>query len=453
MVGGGQGGGTTQAVISVTDGVNSTATNYFAAFTETSGNFQPTTNGGADLGTATEKWGNFNALSQGANVYFIEEESNFPNAASGGEVIISDSGVYWILDSITTSNYYTIDTGVIAHFQGWDGSGAILEYTGTGAFFRGEDFVSFGFTEAVVLGDGTNSPFEFNPVSNTGWSLFLQSSTILNFADGGTLNNGNTFAGNFFAYFDMGGTISLSNMSKVICTTAQLNEWKNNSISMFTFDGTIGSVLFSAVTFDPESNETVFDIKSTSVVGSASITGCPVNLSLGGGVFAAGSDDQSEPSWKFAGNKNIPDSTSIAHLTLGNETVTISSVGVPVIVNDTNTGGTNIWTNLDTERFTIDTSTGEVEYIGEEDIRILPDCTATVEKVGGGNQEVGIYIVLNGALQLPSLSTTQNPQPTFVNAKDLVTISTGDIFQIAAINLGNANDIEFKRANYIITPA
>lgn len=162
------------------------------------------------------------------------------------------------------------------------------------------------------------------------------------------------------------------------------------------------------------------------------------NIFIGAGnsvTTITGQDDN----WLFDGNafndsvrntRNVAD----AYLT-ASETVTINTAGVYELINGSN------WSSDVAAHFTV-TSGGLITYTGQKDIDVLIIITATIEKVGGGSDQICLRVGLNGTTQSKTTSCTQNTTPTNVTSQGVFTLSQNDTIRPYVANLdGTANVI------------
>jgi len=155
--------------------------------------------------------------------------------------------------------------------------------------------------------------------------------------------------------------------------------------------------------------------------------------------------------WSFRSCKGILNSLRIAEIDLTvTETVTITSSGVFVQINGTN------WSEEIAESFTTTTG-GEITYIGEIDRRIKVQIVASIEKVGGGSDqlEMRVGIDTGSGFTTPSRtrSITQNTTPTTVISQGSFTISEGDTIAAFVSNNDGTSNIDVVVSSFIIDQA
>lgn len=148
--------------------------------------------------------------------------------------------------------------------------------------------------------------------------------------------------------------------------------------------------------------------------------------------------------WSFSKNSGVADSTFTGNSFLTTtETVTISDIGVFVAI-----AGTN-WSSTIAERFTT-TAAGILTYIAETDINVQILLTSTIEKVGGGTDQLCARIAINGTTQSETESCTENASPTSVTSQGLFNLSNGDTIQGFVANVDATANIIVDLSNLSI---
>lgn len=119
-----------------------------------------------------------------------------------------------------------------------------------------------------------------------------------------------------------------------------------------------------------------------------------------------------------------------------------AETGIPV-------GGV-LWVSDVLQRFESDTS-GMLTSTSLTDSNFLSLCTATVEKVGGGADELDLAISINGATTGvafdKSVASTENNNPTSLTSQRLDNISTGATIQAYVRNTDSNSNIIVSRCN------
>ena len=131
-------------------------------------------------------------------------------------------------------------------------------------------------------------------------------------------------------------------------------------------------------------------------------------------------------------------------------TVAIGSIGVFTLVNDATTGGTNIWTEDVSERFTFDATTGRLTYIGVEDTNVSVTISSTLEKVGGGTDQIGTVISKSGIAIAQSLAITETGGPSNVTSIADFDLANADYIELSVVNQDSTSDIIVSLCNFIV---
>jgi hypothetical protein len=384
-----------------------------------------------------------------SNIVTVKSESDLPAPVAG--VITLESKEYVFDGLVVISNTLKPPKDGVCTITGVNLFSSGIFYTGTGTLFENLDFGAgiIAVTRCLVLAP-TGKLFD---ITGTSAGFVVSESVIYNNVDqlGQVTNCGCTFF--FSSIFNWGQGFTANSTAGI--TFSRLNyAFGKNQVSavMLSINGAQLTIQVTSNFFiTAGANETILDIDVASTNTGAIALGSSYDISSGGAVFAAGSKDQTNIDWFFSSNPGIKNSISFGNMNIGTPvTVTIASIGVPVIVNDTNTGGTNIWTNIGSERFTVDTSLGRLTYNGNEDVVVSVFVTSTIEKVGGGSDQIATLIVKNGTVLSESKSITQNSTPTGVTSIAEVSMSTNDYLELAVLNDGSLSNIILNVSNYIV---
>jgi hypothetical protein len=175
------------------------------------------------------------------------------------------------------------------------------------------------------------------------------------------------------------------------------------------------------------------------------------NLFNGDGIALDGIDVD-DLLWSFQGNifsDNITRNTLIAadtYLTSA-QTVTVTVQATDYIVN-----GINWESSLDA-RFTVGTD-GVCEYLGMETIGISISATSTVQKVGGGSNEICTKIGIDHGsgyvIYDRSVGCTQSTEPTGIVSAGFFTISEGDKIALFVANEDGTSDIIVEQSTILM---
>lgn len=455
---------------------------------------------------------NFNKkLNQISDMVIVESMDDFPAPVEG--VITLESKLYCINASVTTSDRFAFPSGSIVRLEGSDAFRVGITYTGVGAMFTGTDFASFS-TAQTEFSFPNGTLFDIQPETPQTGRIFLLNTFSIDGSGLGIVKNISSFALTLTAFFDIGTGLTLDSVGSILFTNTRAALWKNQSISMFTFQGIINEVVFSSALFSPGSNEKALDIKSTATIGSGNVTGCPFNHA--DRIFASGSKDQTDPHWSYAANSNLPDSTVFGDMAQNNvtETTTIATQGVAVSANmtwedgvermvlehvvtysgqttdftvgqvltGTNSGafgtiisiddsgatGTLILQNVDglfetNEPITdplggdgdLDKISGHLKYTGLEEVLVKVTSNTTLKPVTGQNIKLATYIAKNGVIIERSegknvISNVAGGERS-IYGQAAISLVTDDYLEVFVENEATTSDIIITDVSFVVT--
>jgi hypothetical protein len=221
----------------------------------------------------------------------------------------------------------------------------ILSYTGSQTMFTGTNINSLTL-QNLIISAPAGTAFDLDGPS-TGL-VYFNSFILNNTVAAGIIRNVQFFC-HITQQLQIGSGYIFENLTEFAVGFTDYKFGANTSTSFYTIRGSIGNIFFNNNFFQPQTNESVFDIEQTSTTISAVVVGNAFNFDLGGQPFAVGSKNQTDVYWTFRGNGNLADSTALGDMSvLGNvEETFIGTISVPVPVNAT-------WSDQ-TERFVLDT--------------------------------------------------------------------------------------------------
>ena len=383
---------------------------------------------------------------------FVTDEDGFPTQDET-TITLEANQLYWIAAPITTSKRFVCENNSVlqSNAQSTDN---VLTYTGTGTMFTGLN-VSFTIRECVINHpSGQGFDFEDN-ISNTSF-LFIDNITAISGTKLGTLTNlgGLVFNRSAASGMNDGWTIAGSNFN---IFRAEVSLMKSSSASFIAFD--FGSSVLQTLE--------IIDVNMTGPSGAVGISGLAASGNIPAGriamVTACEFDSTITPlqnivfndvRWEFEDNNEIKDSRNAAdtYLTGGTETVTISAVGTFVEIGVAGSPSVS-WASDVADRFTVGTD-GVITYVGEKDIEARISGRATVEKVGGGSDEIEVQLAKNwvsGSGITKSRAVTQNTAPTTVPVSALIPLSQNDDIRVIFANNTSTSDILAAVATLEIT--
>jgi hypothetical protein len=384
------------------------------------------------------------------NVVHVNSASDFPEAVSGVRELVPSSGAkitYLICADIIDmgSDRFTVTDGECV-ILGAHRTASRIESSTTGTLFTCVD-ASF-FPEKVGVDAPAAKIIDFSTPTGTG-SLTLDNMIIW---DCDTIADIN---GAF--------TTSLRTITVINATTrgvlwtgvdnTQIN--MTNCLALF-WDGVLfdlGTATFGIISI-VGGNRFLSPSGTTILSGAAS----SANLTAGGKAIVEGNVfngtgtalsgvDVNDLQWEFRSN-------SFADNTKNTEIIADGylSASRTVTVADPNTfytiGGADWLTDL-SNRFTVGTD-GIVTYNGLEPIDISVLATLTVDKLGGGSDNLCSKIAINGVVQDKTIACTNNGSPTVIQSNGLLSIVSGDTIQIMVENQGSTDNIVVDYANIMI---
>lgn len=220
---------------------------------------------------------------------------------------------------------------------------------------------------------------------------------------------------------------------------------------MFGSDaGFIGIDLTTAVIDDLGINTIIFNgpAGSTGISGLTSSGNIPANKvsNITGCDFTAVTTpltglDNSDIRLFFLGNDGVLDST------ISGDVFLTASRTTPIAMADTyvTIGGTSFSSDV-SERFSTTTG-GVLTYLPEFDSQTLVIMTATIEKVGGGTDQICGKIAINGTESDKTISCSENASPTTITCIGLFVLSESDTIEGMVANVDATADIIVSAAN------
>lgn len=404
---------------------------YFDAFTKVQANI-------------TELYGGLND-----KVVYIKEEADFPNQDASN--IYLDTGfIYTPVESFTTNKETVFQGGRL--FGLGTRSGVTMSYGGTGDQFSATD--NFLQIEQLVINASNGNHFSFTSsnvhfltirgVSSSGCITHgtITGSRGINISSytqqAATATKGLTFAGT-------SGVLVVDTVATIAAPSGYISydfgsaTFLGGSIERFfqdtaTFGNNAGSIAIAGLA--SSGNIVSGGVVTVDSCNFAGLTGAATNIS------------PSDIRWEFMNSPPFENSSKEADsYIVATRTVTIAVAGTFVKINGAN------WASDIAERFTEDNA-GTLTFIGERPAKFFASMTSTVEKVGGGADEIEARISLNDVITgtpfEKSGQVTQNSTPTGLTSQRLVTLENGDtISGYVANNTGTAN-IEVSKANLTI---
>jgi len=376
------------------------------------------------------------------NVVRVNTESDFP-APVLGVITLEDDTTYIMSNDVTTSSRFVM--GQNASLVSNSYNAPTLTYTGTETMFSGVDInclfqslrVSCPSAEVWDI-SSTGAPFSILNIDDVRVDNCLSlgaindlrgcSITGLRVVDAG---QGLVILGSSWENFSFVSSFINSSSPAFVALDFSAAVFNALKLDGSTFSAPLGSVAFAG-SIPAENNITSGNL---GIIEGNSFRGGMVPLS-------SGFEPQLAIRWSVQLNDQIRDTRPDALISFfGNSAATvIGGAGVDELVNAT-------WVVGETAQF-IGGATGSVQYIGEVDVRLPIDLTASISKIGGGTQNYTIVIYKNG-------SPIENTRKTFeIEAGALVSVTTiwqdtfvnGDTYEVYVSNETNANNVVVEQA-------
>jgi len=383
------------------------------------------------------------------NVVVINSEADFP-VQDASTITLSKNFLYFIGSPVSTAKSFNGDginilgLGITPDAQ--------LTYTGVGVMFT----MTSGLINIrnLIFDCPNGTIFSMSGSGGPGVDsqLLVTSSRCFNCMNIGTLN------GLDAVVFDICDFTNVTGNGFVFAGTGWL-VLSLSRVSMAGFTSSIAIDLGTAIFGEVELRDiiAVGDGASTAISGLAA-NGNIVAGSIGEikdcnlsniGTALAGIDEQ-DIRWRVRDNAGTVNSRYAAdgYITIA-ETVTINTISVFEEI-----AGVN-WVNTTQDRFTTSTS-GVITYNGQETIEVKISGIATVEKVGGGADEIAVRAAVNwvsGGGLVQSGAITTNSSPTSVPINALTELSTGDNIRLIVANNGSTSDVVVNVASLSVVSA
>ena len=383
------------------------------------------------------------------NVVVINSEADFP-VQDASTITLSKNFLYFIGSPVSTAKSFNGDginilgLGITPDAQ--------LTYTGVGVMFT----MTSGLINIrnLIFDCPNGTIFSMSGSGGPGVDsqLLVTSSRCFSCMNIGTLN------GLDAVVFDICDFTSVTGSGFVFAGTGWL-VLSLSRVSMAGFTSSIAIDLGTAIFGEVELRDiiAVGDGASTAVSGLAA-NGNIVAGSIGEikdcnlsniGTALAGIDEQ-DIRWRVRDNAGTVNSRYAAdgYITIA-ETVTINTISVFEEI-----AGVN-WVNTTQDRFTTSTS-GVITYNGQETIEVKISGIVTVEKVGGGADEIAVRAAVNwvsGGGLVQSGAITTNSSPTSVPINALAELSTGDNIRLIVANNGSTSDVVANIASLSVVSA
>ena len=375
------------------------------------------------------------------NTVYIESESDFP-VQDETTITLEENKLHVLVADVEVTKNILPQAGSSITANSLDSY--VLSYNGTGDMFSGVD-VDF-FISQIMIDCPNAQAYNFSD-SVGGLRRFISDNAVVSrCAKFGTFQDMRVVQ---FVNSEASDTLDGVTLSGTATTLFSISRF-----GMFINDAAGIGVDLQSTTF------TIFEINNLivfGVPGSIGISGLSNSGNMPVGRRAMVSDCEfigatplqnistNDIRWEFNNNSPLSNSRNAADmfLTGGAETITINTTSVFEEIGVPSAGGVS-WGSDIQDRFTVGTD-GVITYDGEIDIEVQITGTVTIEKVGGGNNELEVRIAKNwlpGQSGLEkSRAITQNSQPTSVPLTALMPMSNGDNVRVIFANNDATADV------------
>lgn len=379
-------------------------------------------------------------LGTGANNQVVVNTiSDLPTAVAG-VITLKDKTNYIIGDEVAlgTNRIQLGEDNAILGFNSFAGG---LTYTGTGAMFTSS--TTDVTMDKLNLDCPNGTAFDFNGVG-------IMSLT------GVVVNN----AAKYAEFNDIGSldiiNCSCINATQGITATGSTN-WQvfaMNGFALISSNPSFVALDFGTSVHRQVEVENFFFLVigggGTGISGAASsaniVSGVVGNISKGSFALATPLSGiaKSDIRWNFQSNTGVADSATIGETYLSSsQTVTINTAGVYESIDGGN------WLSDIAELFTTSTA-GIITYIGEQTDDFLVQGTATIEKVGGGADQLAMRIMKNSTTSAKTQSVTENSTPTSVISQGVFQLATNDTVELVVANIDSTSNVTASFSNLIV---
>ncbi|GGZ44804.1 hypothetical protein [Mesonia mobilis] len=196
------------------------------------------------------------------NYVIVKSEDDFPTA-SGGTITLDENTLYEVNGTISTSNSINVNG---AYLIGKDTNEDIINYTGSGALFTGNQNASF----RNITFNGSSGSL-FNLSASTTNSLIAQSVVVNGFSSVGTVSGYGLVFFNVMQFIGNSDGITYNNIGNLLLNNMG---WQpSNSGSYETFTGSFGFIQKVSGFTNVASGEIGFDVSSNPVVANGTLKG------------------------------------------------------------------------------------------------------------------------------------------------------------------------------------
>jgi hypothetical protein len=340
----------------------------------------------------------------------VNAESDLPTAVAG-VITLAANTTYTFGSDVSTANRFVVGDNTV--IRGHDERVTTLTYTGSGVMFTGSDtdFKCKDIRLSCTL--GTLYSFE-NTAGNEGTAFVIFNWVeVSNVATLGTATSLAALAFvnvNFSSITTDGITLAgASGGAPLVMDTCTINISTGTAIDFGSSTSTVGPLITNTTFLIATGTTGISGLASSGNLDTGASGTISFNKFIGAGTnISTISPDDTQ--WFFIGNNNIADTRPDGLLSTSSNTVTISTINTPVLLD-----GTGTYTVERSSQFT-GTTAGRLTYNGEKDTVVPITANVGGEPTVGTNIDYTFYIAINGSVVTNSLASTTvdagNPKNT-----------------------------------------
>lgn len=399
-----------------------------------------------NFGTNSEGHLGFYASTVPERIVVVNQESDFPTQ-DASTITLETNTMYQISNLVVTAKRF-----IVQERAALTGMGQLidaLQYTGTGTMFTSNDSWEM-FSIGVSCPNGTL--WDCSATDNDQF-LICKNVTVRQCQNIGTFTKTGLFFDSCSFPLVTGQGFVLTGgagHNGMLCTEMQVI---GTSPTFVAFD--LDNISTSLMRLDNSTTigTSVGSVALKGLAGSGNILAGfrgVVQLSTlsGGAMQALDGIDEQDNRWFFSNVIGTEDSRNKADAYLtAQETVSVSTSSTFYEINGGN------WISDINDRFSVG-SDGVFTYSGEVPIEVRVLGSITMEKVGGGSDELEVRVAVNwtsgSSGVLKSRAITQNATPTTVPVVTSLSLQPGDDVRLIVANNSATNDIVINVGNVTV---
>lgn len=387
---------------------------------------------------------NFSSLNAQSYVY-INDESDLPNVSAGASTLEADTR-YIFKDGLSISTRLIFSTGTSVHGTSTFSSSG-LTYTGTGNFITG-NLVDGEIKHIRISAPNANQIISWTGNTLDNYSLIVDNCVLTNTPKLGTFNTAIPLFTRFVCTnFDDGFTLAGGPIIGGSFTEGLMQDRIGTAVHIDVSNSLLLTFKVIEIVFAGSGTVLSSSIGGANGLNEIQVSQCDFGVIAGSMTPLAGFVDGFQTNgWIFSLNGPPQDVQptrflSEAYLTTAN-TITVAAISTFYEIGIPASGA---WAADILDHFTVGTD-GVLTYTGTRDIEVGITITASVEKVGGGSDEIEMRSAINWVAAATGIQKsrviTQNVSPTSLTSRAIILLSPNDdVRPIFSNNTGTANII------------